>query len=120
MDNLIVRDCCPICSSRENFFVNERNIHKDSKLNLFFIKTYNQELLDYLKQQNYVYRIYNCKECNTFYQESFLPNSLGKLFYNSGRAPFKSFSKALEICLMNSKNLNTIANYKKKTIAIPF
>ena len=117
MDNLISRDCCPICSSKEKIFVNERNIKKDKKLNLFFLNTYNQELLNYLVEQNYVYRIFKCTKCSTYYQESFLPNSLGKDFYNSGRVPLNSFSKALEISLIKCKNLNEIKNYKKKTIA---
>mgnify|MGYP001377786729 CR=1 FL=1 len=117
MDDLIVRDCCPICSSREKIFVNECNIHKNKKLKLFFKNTYNIELLNYLENHNYVYRIFKCKKCTTYYQESFLPESLGKLFYNSGRSPLNSLSKSLEICLINSKNLNKITNYKKKTLS---
>tara|TARA_A100001388_G_scaffold275608_1_gene261471 strand:- start:6669 stop:7616 length:948 start_codon:yes stop_codon:yes gene_type:complete len=117
MDDLVKRICCPICFSKNTLKINQIDINNDVKLELFVLRTYNNELLNYLKKKNYEYKILMCKECNTYYQESLMPESMTHLFYNKGRSTFKSFSKALESSSKYTRNLTNAKNYKKKTLS---
>ena len=51
MDDLVKRICCPICFSKNTLKINQIDINNDVKLELFVLRTYNNELLNYLKKK---------------------------------------------------------------------
>ena len=46
MDDLVKRICCPICFSKNTLKINQIDINNDVKLELFVLRTYNNELLN--------------------------------------------------------------------------